>query len=82
MTRRRPRDEKLPSIGRIRRKHWKRKYGYHRRSLAETAIFRINTIFADRVRSRSFDGRAAEMLMRCATLNCITYLGVPDGYTV
>ena len=46
------RDESLRSIRRTGRAVWKRAIGYHRRNLAETAIFRIKTIFGDRVRAR------------------------------
>jgi len=76
------RDENLRSIRRRGRGEWKRAIGYHRRSLAETAIFRIKTIFGDRVRSRSFEAQAAEMLIRCSALNRMTHLGMPDSYAV
>lgn len=74
------RDENLRSIRCIGRKAWKRVCGYHRRSLAETAIFRVKTIFGDRVRARGFEGQAAEMLIRCRALNHMTHLGMPDSY--
>lgn len=76
------RDENLRSIRRIGRGAWKRAIGYHRRSLAETAIFRIKTIFGDRVHSRSFEAQGAEMLIRCRALNRMTHLGMPDSYAV
>ena len=31
---------------------WKRKSGYHRRSLVETAIYRLKKIFSDKLRSK------------------------------
>jgi IS5 family transposase len=74
------RDEHLRRIRRIGRAAWKQEIGYHRRSLAETAIFRVKTIFGDRVRSRTFEGQGAEMLIRCAALNRMTHLGMPDSY--
>ncbi len=74
------RDEILRCIRRMGRAAWKRASGYHRRSLAETAMFRIKTIFGDRMRARSFSGQAAEMLIRCAALNRLTHLGMPDSY--
>jgi IS5 family transposase len=46
------RDENLRSIRRTGRAVWKRAIGYHRRNKAETAIFRIKTLFGDRVRAR------------------------------
>jgi IS5 family transposase len=76
------RDENLRAIRRKGRAHWKRESGYHRRSLAETAVFRVKTIFGERVNARSFEGQAAQLLVRCATLNRMTHLGMPDSYKV
>ena len=74
------RDENLRRIRQIGRAAWKRECGYHRRSLAETTMFRLKTIFGDRVSARSFAGQAAQLLVRCATLNRLTQLGMPDSY--
>jgi hypothetical protein len=75
-------DEKLRCIRRVGRKRWKQACGSYRRSLAKTAMFHIKMPFGDRVRARSFKGQAAEMLIRCAALNRITHLKVPDSYAV
>ncbi len=40
----------------------------------KTAMFRIKTIFGDRVRARTFAGQAAAMLIRCRALNRLTHL--------
>ena len=74
------RDENLRRIRQIGRAAWKRECGYHRRSLAETTMFRLKTIFGDRVTARSFAGQATQVLVRCATLNRLTHLGMPDSY--
>lgn len=74
------RDENVRRIRQVGRREWKRESGYHRRSLAETAMFRLKTIFGARVAARSFAGQAAQMLVRCAALNRITHLGMPDSY--
>jgi hypothetical protein len=50
--------------------------------LAETAVFRLKVIFGDRVFGRSFGGGAAQLLVRCAALNRMTQLGMPDSYKV
>ena len=76
------RDENVRCIRRIGRAGWKQKIGYYRRSLVETAIFRVKTIFGDRMRARSFEGQGAEMLIRCAALNRMTHLGMPVSYAV
>lgn len=76
------RDENLRAIRKKGRREWKRASKYHRRSLAETQVFRVKTIFGERVRARSFEGQAAQMLVRCATLNRMTHLGMPDSFEI
>jgi IS5 family transposase len=74
------RDENLRRIRQIGRAAWKAECGYHRRSLAETTMFRLKTIFSDRVTAHGFAGQAAQVLVRCAALNRMTQLGKPDSY--
>jgi IS5 family transposase len=74
------RDENLRKIRKKGKKEWKKEVGYNRRSLAETAMFRMKVIFGDRVSARGFEGQAAQMLIRCAALNRMTHLGMPDNY--
>ena len=76
------RDENLRRIRQVGRKAWKQEAGYHRRSLAETQMFRLKTIFGERVSARQFQGQATQMLLRCAALNRMTHLGMPDSYAV
>jgi hypothetical protein len=75
-----PRDENLRRIRKVGRAAWKQERNYHRRSLAETAIFRFKTIFGGRTSARSFEGQAAQLLVRCAVLNRMTHLGLPESY--
>src|SRR5438105_4238416 len=63
-------------------KGWKKRSGYHRRSLVETAFFRLKTIFSERLRSRRDDTQAAEAVIRCMALNRMTSLGLPDSYRI
>jgi len=63
-------------------KEWKRKENYHKRSLVETAMFRIKTIFGETVYSRKVENQKAELLIRCAALNRITALGMPEGQMI
>lgn len=74
------RDENLRRIRKVGRKQWKKEVGYHRRSLAETQMYRVKTIFGDRVSARQFAGQATQVLVRCAALNTMTHLGMPDSY--
>lgn len=76
------RDENLRYIRKHGRKKWKEESGYHRRSLAETGIFRIKTIFTDKLRSRTFDNQATEAFLRLSLLNRMTALGMPESYPV
>jgi IS5 family transposase len=77
-----PRDENLRAIRRVGRKQWKKDVGYHRRSLAETAVFRIKSIFGNKLSATSFDGQAAQAILRCAILNKMTHLGMPISVAV
>lgn len=76
------RDENLRRIRKVGRKQWKQEVGYHRRSLAETQMFRIKTIFTDKVSARGFEGQVTQMLVRCVALNKMTHLGKADSYAV
>lgn len=76
------RDENLRRIRSIGRKQWKVESGYHRRSLAETAMFRLKTIFTDKVRARKEAVQRVELLLRVRALNRMTTLGMPDSYVV
>jgi Transposase DDE domain len=74
------RDQNLRRIRQVGRAAWKRESGDQRRSLAETAMFRLKTIFSERVTARGFAGQAAQMLVRCAALNRMIQVGRPDSY--
>jgi hypothetical protein len=43
---------------------WKRTSGYHRRSLAETAMFRIKALFSEKLKNRGFAAQQAEAYLR------------------
>jgi hypothetical protein len=76
------RDENLRQIRRRGRKRWKQDSRYHRRSLAETGMFRFKTTFGDRLSSRNFDNQATEMFVKCAPLNKLIQHCKPDSYAV
>lgn len=77
-----PRDQTLRRIREVGRQQWKQESGYHRRSIAETAISRLKTVFSDKVRARLFPRQRVELLLRCRILNRMTLLGMPDSYIV
>lgn len=76
------RDENLRAVRKKGRPKWQREVNYHRRSLAETGVFRFKTIFTDKLQSRNQDNQFQEMIIKCAALNRMTHLGMPDSYKV
>lgn len=77
-----PRDEHLRRIRQVGRKVWKQESGYHRRSLAETAIFRLKTLFGRHLASREFARQITEIRIRVRALNRMTHLGMPQTVRV
>jgi len=76
------RDENLRGIRKLGRKRWKRESTYHRRSLVETAFFRLKTIFSDKLRARRMETQAAEANIRCLAMNRMSKLGMPESYAI
>jgi hypothetical protein len=72
------RDENLRRIRRIGRAAWKEESGYYRRSLGETAMFRMKTLFGAGVSCRADEQRATEVGVRCRAMNIMTHQGMPD----
>jgi hypothetical protein len=76
------RDENLRYIRKHGRAQWKEDSGYHIRSLAETIMFRLKTIFGDKLSARRLETQTTQALIRCLALNQMTYLGMPESYPV
>ena len=81
-TERLKRDENLRSIRKDGRKEWKKNSGYHVRSAVETTMFRLKTIFGGELSTRLLETQTTQALIRCAALNKMTYLGMPQSYKV
>jgi IS5 family transposase len=64
----RERDECVRQIRRDGKRAWKESIGYHRRSLAETAMSRLKTTFGDRLRNREPPNQATEVAFRTKIL--------------
>ena len=77
-----PRDQNLRRIRQIGRKRWKQEAAYHRRSLAETAVFRFKIIFGNHLSTRTLPRQITEARIKGAALNRMTQLGMPDSYRV
>jgi hypothetical protein len=73
-----PRDAAIRDIRRMGRKGWKEKIGYHRRSLAETAMYRMKCCFGNRLKNRALNNQRAEARLRSKILNHFTRLGLPQ----
>ena len=76
------RDENLRYIRKHGRQQWKQDSGYHIRSLAETIMFRLKTIFGDKLSARLLEAQISQALVRCLALNRMTHLGMPESYPV
>lgn len=69
-----PRDEAIREIRRVGRKQWKKTIGYHRRSLVETAMFRLKNTFGPKLKNRLLDNQRTEARLRCKILNQFNHL--------
>lgn len=77
-----PRDENLRYIRRHGRHAWKQDSNYHQRSLVETTIFRMKTIFGDHLNARLMSTQRTQAIIRCRALNIMTHQGMPDSYKI
>jgi hypothetical protein len=64
------------------RKLWKKLKGYHRRSLAETGMYRFKTIFGRDLKSRTLQGQQSEAYIKSKALNIMTNLGMPQSMRI
>jgi hypothetical protein len=73
-----PRDEAIRYIRGHGRKKWKRTSGYHRRSLAETAVYRFKQLMGRFVEARKWENERTEVRLKAKALNKMTRLGMPE----
>ncbi|ANS87813.1 IS5 family transposase [Vibrio parahaemolyticus] len=59
-------------------KKWKRKYGYHRRSLSETSIYRVKQLLGDSLTLRNYNAQVGETYAMIKALNKLTGIGMPE----
>lgn len=76
------RDGHIERIREIGRKEWKREVGYHRRSLAETGMFRIKSILGSRLSTRKLEHQKVEAGIWCSIINKMTKVGLPASVRV
>lgn len=61
------------------RRIWKILKGYHRRSLAETTMYRIKQLTGGNMRSREWERQRVEGYIKCLVINKMTGLGMPES---
>ena len=61
------------------RKLWKMFHGYHKRSLVETAMYRIKQLTGSNLRSREYSRQQTEAQVKCLVVNQMSRLGMPRG---
>jgi hypothetical protein len=72
------RDAAVREIRRCGRRQWKERVGYHRRSLSETAMYRMKCCFGDHLKNREIPNQRTEARIRSKILNKFTRLGLPE----
>ncbi|WP_342701551.1 IS5-like element ISEcl3 family transposase (plasmid) [Enterobacter asburiae] len=61
---------------------WKKKVSYHRRSIAETAMFRIKSLLGGHLSLRDYDAQVGEAMAMVKALNRMTLLGMPHSIRI
>ncbi len=56
-----------------------KKVGYHRRSVVETAMFRIKTLLGGHLSLRNYDAQVGEAMAMVKALNRMTLLAMPTS---
>jgi hypothetical protein len=72
------RDVAIRAIRHGGRRRWKESVGYHRRSLSETAMYRMKCCFGDHLKNREIQNQRTETRLRSKILNQFTRLGLPE----
>ncbi len=49
--------------------HWKKISGYHRRSLAETAMYRFKQLLTGKISLRNYNGQVGEVMAYVSAIN-------------
>jgi hypothetical protein len=60
------------------RSAWQQLSGYTRQSIAENTMFRFKQLFGGQLWARGLESQRTEVLVKCAALNRMTHLGMPE----
>lgn len=82
-----PRDELIIRLNSAQDKeeelrNWKQENNYHRRSLVETNMSRMNIIFSDQMSARTPENQFTDLAIRCRIINKMNKLGLPKSVAV
>jgi len=73
-----PRAQAIRECEKLGRDQWKQSSGYHRRSLAETAMYRFKTSFGEKMFSRAFERQKTEARIKVKILNIFRSFAAPE----
>lgn len=76
------RNQDIERIEEIGRSEWKKEVGYHKRSLAEVAMYRYKTTIGNTMRSRKFENQMTETKIGCHILNVFNGGGMPNSVKI
>jgi hypothetical protein len=72
------RNHVLQQIAARGRSTWRRRSGYTRQSIAENTMVRFKQLFGGRLWARGLETQRTEARIKCAVLNRLTQLGMPE----
>jgi hypothetical protein len=73
------RNEAIGAIARDGRREWKKRSGYHQRSLVENLMYRLKTLTGNCLWARTIGSQATEVAVRVGVLNRMTALARPQS---
>jgi hypothetical protein len=76
------RNEAIGDIAQNGRREWKKRSGYHRRSLVENTMYRYKTLTGNRLWARRIGSRATEMAIRVGVVNRMAALARPQSVRI
>jgi len=76
------RNRLLQQIAAHGRSAWQVLSGYTRQSIAENTMFRLKMLFGGRFWARGLETQRTEAVVKCAVLNRMTHLGMPETVLV
>ena len=59
-------------------KKWKKRYGYHKRSLSKTVMYRVKQLLGGKLSLRNYNAQVGETYAMIEALNKLTGLGMPE----